>query len=82
MTKNAKRTSEPMASMAARTLADENASAIQRRLAGSVLSQSSTGNETGAEMETVAGRVLQNPFYSDLTRSLAGSIVSQSHKKR
>lgn len=82
MPKNDKRTSESMASVAARTLGDENASAIQRRLAGSVLSQSSTDNETGAEMESVAGRVLQSSCYSHLTRSLAGSVVSQSNKKR
>lgn len=79
---NKKQTSSDVAKHAAATLRDPNASAIAKSLAGSALSQSSTGKQTGAVMEEKAGKVLQSEKYSDSTKTLAGSVVSQSEKKR
>jgi hypothetical protein len=79
---NSKTSSENIASEAAKVLRQENASAIQRQLAGSVLSQASTGKQTGSQMEDIASKVLQSEKYSDLTKSLAGSVLSQSNKGR
>jgi predicted TIM-barrel enzyme len=82
MTDNKKQTSASIASQAAATLSDPNASAIAKSLAASALSQSGTGRQTGAEMEDKASRVLASSKYSDDTKTLAGSVVSQSNKKR
>lgn len=82
MSMNKKSTSPGVASLAARTLADENASAIARRLAGSVLSQTGTANQTGADMETTASNVLSSPKYSDDTKTLAASVLAQSNNER
>lgn len=71
-----------MASDAAKILQDENASAIQKRLAGSVLSQVNKTHETGKEMETIASNVLKSEKYSEETKSLAASVLSQSDKQR
>ncbi|MFD3231710.1 hypothetical protein [Rahnella aceris] len=79
---NSKQTSKAVAAQAAKTLNDPNASAIQRSLAGSALSQSKTGKETGKAMEAKAATALENPRSSALTRQLAGSVVSQSDKNR
>lgn len=79
---NKKKSSKKMASNAASVLKDTNASKIQKTLAGSVLSQASTSNQTGSEMETVASKVLQSDKYNDETKSLAASVLSQSNKKR
>ncbi|WP_027176055.1 hypothetical protein [Desulfovibrio aminophilus] len=79
---NPKRSSAAVASLAAQVLQDGNSSGVQRRLAGSVLSQTNTGNQTGAELEGLASRVLQSEKYNDLTQALAGSVLSQSNKAR
>jgi hypothetical protein len=82
MTFNAKKSSSTLASQAAATLRDSNASAIAKRLAGSVLSQAQSHNQTGKAMETTASQVLRSPKYSEETKALAASVVSQSNKSR
>lgn len=79
---NKKRTSPKVASLAAQTLNNPNASLVAKRLAGSALSQKSTSNQTGAEMEGFASHVVQSKKYSDETKILAASVLSQSNKKR
>ncbi|WP_374401743.1 hypothetical protein [Niveibacterium sp.] len=79
---NSKRTSAPEAAKAAQVLRDPQSSAVQRQIAGSVLSQRATGRVTGPEVEHKAGRVLESNHYNSTTRSLAGSAVSQSDKNR
>ncbi|WP_404704841.1 hypothetical protein [Yersinia vastinensis] len=80
--KNTKKTSQSVASQAAKILKDPNASAIEKSLAGSAPSQSSTNNQTGAHMEDVASQVLANSKYSEQTKTLAGSVLAQANKKR
>jgi hypothetical protein len=82
MSKNPKRTSPGVASLAASTLRNHRASQIAKTLAGSVLSQAGTDNETGAELEDVASRVLHSNKYSDDTKTLAASVLSQSNNRR
>lgn len=82
MARNRKRTSSKVASDAAETLRDPNASKTAKSLAGSALAQSGTSKQTGAEMEDKASQVLSSPKYSDDTKKLAGSVLSQSNKKR
>ncbi|MBO0950629.1 hypothetical protein [Fibrella forsythiae] len=82
MAKNSKTTSPSIASQAAKTLGDPNASATAKKLAASALSQVNKGNQTGSDMETVASKVLNSPKYSDETKDLAASILSQSNKDR
>ncbi|CNF53251.1 hypothetical protein [Yersinia mollaretii] len=79
---NTKKTSASVAAQAAQILKDPNASAIEKSLAGSALSQSRTDNQTGAHMEDVASQVLANPKYSEQTKTLAGSVLAQANKKR
>lgn len=79
---NTKKTSNEMASLAAKILADPKASKIAKELAGSTLSQVNRTNQTGSEMEDKASKVLQSNKYSDDTKSLAASVLSQSNKKR
>lgn len=79
---NNKRTSKKLASNAAKTLSDKNASDIQKQLAASVLSQRKRSNQTGSEMEDKASMVLSSDKYSDETKALAGSVLSQSNKER
>ncbi|WP_440481965.1 hypothetical protein [Serratia marcescens] len=79
---NNKQTSKSVASTAAQTLKNPNASAIQKSLAGSALAQSGTSKQTGASMEAKASAALDNPRSAALTRTLAGTVVSQSDKKR
>jgi hypothetical protein len=79
---NKKETSQEIASMAAKTLTDKNASATAKKLAGSALSQSNSSKQTGAELEDLASKVLKSSKYSDDTKSLAGSVLSQSNKER
>ena len=80
--KNTKRSSKQTSTLAARTLADNNASKTAKSLAGSVISQAGTAKQTGAELEDLASKVLTSDKYSDDTKSLAGSVLSQSNKKR
>ena len=77
---NKKQSSKELAQEAAQILNDPNASDIQKQLAGSVLSQSSTGNQTSDKMETVASDVLKSKKYNKTTKKLAGSVLSQSNK--
>ncbi|SIS90598.1 hypothetical protein [Phaeovulum vinaykumarii] len=79
---NRKGTSSQVASLAADTLFKPGSSQVARKLAGSVLSQSRTDRQTGAEMEDLASKVLRSNRYSDKTKALAGSVLSQSNKKR
>jgi hypothetical protein len=78
---NKKTSSQKALSEAAKILQDKNSSGIQKKLAGSVLSQADPNKQTGAEMETIASQVLQSTKYSDDTKSLAGSVLSQSNKE-
>ncbi|NTE33440.1 hypothetical protein [Agrobacterium tumefaciens] len=82
MSNNKKQTSSDIASAAAATLSDPNASAIAKSLAASALAQSGTGKQTGAEMEDKAAKVLASSKYSDETKAFAGSVLSQSNKSR
>jgi hypothetical protein len=82
MAKNTKQTSDRIATLAAETLHDANASKIARRLAGSALAQSNGSKQTGADMETLASKVLQSDKYADATKELAASVLSQSNKSR
>jgi len=77
-----KSTGGKVASTAGRTLANPNASAIQRSLAGSALAQVGTDKTTGKAMEAKASAALHNPNASATTKQLAGSVTSQSIKKR
>ena len=80
--KNTKTTSAKIASDAAKTLKDPNASAIAKQLAGSALSQANKSHQTGKEMEDMASKVLASKKYSDQTKELAASVLSQSVKER
>jgi predicted TIM-barrel enzyme len=82
MSKNNKQSTPKVASLAAATLNDKNASQIAKSLAGSVIAQAHSGKQTGAEMESKASKVLQSEKYSDDTKTLAASLVSQSNKER
>lgn len=82
MNKNSKTTSKNVASIAAQVLKNDDASNIQKKLAGSALSQRNSSNQTGAEMESIASKVLKSEKYSETTKELAASILSQSNKER
>ncbi|MEZ8095253.1 hypothetical protein ACED51_14265 [Photobacterium swingsii] len=79
---NNKSTSKPMASKASDVLRSPHATNIQRSLAASALSQSSTSKQTSSQMETVASKVLTSSKYNATTKSLAATVLSQSNKKR
>ncbi|RQN07948.1 hypothetical protein EHW71_14970 [Clostridium butyricum] len=79
---NKKTTSKKISSKAGSILSNPNSSYIQRKLAASALSQSSTNKQTGKNMETLASKALNSPKYNDLTKSLAASVLSQSNSKR
>ena len=79
---NKKQSSPQMASTASQVLRDKNSSAIQRELAGSVLSQSNSNKQTSAQMETTASNVLTSNKYNEQTKGLAASVLSQSNKER
>ncbi len=82
MSKNTKQSSPKTTHLAATTLANPDASKIAKQLAGSVLSQTGSAKQTGADLEAAASKVLQSEKYSDDTKSLAGSVLSQSNKDR
>ncbi|WP_145587749.1 hypothetical protein [Yersinia rochesterensis] len=82
MSKNKKKTSAPVAAQAAIILKDPNASALEKSLAGSALSQTNTDNQTGVYMEDVAAQVLANPESTEKAKTLAGSVLAQANKKR
>jgi hypothetical protein len=79
---NKKTTSERIASLAAKVLADDNSSTIAKQLAGSALAQVQKDKQTGSELEDIASQVLKSKKYSEDTRKLAASILSQSNKQR
>lgn len=79
---NSKQSGDKIAEQASAILRSGSSSAIQKSLAGSVLSQSSTGKMTGKTMETMASNVMNSSKYSELTKSLAASVLSQSDRKR
>ena len=78
---NNKQSGSKAASLASKTLTNPHASALQKSLAGSVLSQSGTGKQTSKTIETKSSGALRNGQASSVTKSLAGSAVSQSPKK-
>lgn len=82
MPKNTKQTSSKVASLASKILRSDSASAIQKELAGSAMSQASTSKQTGADMEAKASRVLDSDKYSATTKTLAASVLAQSNKER
>lgn len=79
---NKKKTSKSGASLAAKTLKNNSASNTAKKLAGSVLSQTKSSNQTGAKLEDLASTVLTSKKYNSETKTLAGSVLSQSNKKR
>ena len=82
MSRNTKQSSPVVTKLAATTLSDPSASKVAKSLAASVLAQSHTPKQTGAEIETVASKVMQSEKYSTETKTLAGSVLSQSNKER
>lgn len=82
MTKNLTKSSEAVASEAAKVLHNPNASKTAKSLAGSVLSQADGAKQTGAALEDKAAKVVDGPNCSEETKSLAGSVLSQSNKDR
>lgn len=78
---NKKKTSSKVATKASGILKNKNASKIQKKLAGSALSQSKTKNQTSSEIENVASSVLSSSKYSKKTKEIAGSVLSQSGGK-
>lgn len=77
-----KSTGTKAASTASRVLSNSSASAIQRSLAASVLSQTGNSKVTGKTMETKASAALQSAKSSVVTKTLAASALSQSKKSR
>jgi len=82
VSKNTKQTSKGVASLAAVTLQNKNASKISKSLAGSALGQRSAGKQTGVKMETVASKAIQSNKTSTTTKTLAATVLAQSNKKR
>lgn len=77
-----KQSSKGMSTLASNVLNRASSSDIQKKLAGSVLSQTNTKNQTGSQLETVASKALSSSKYNSTTKQLAGSVLSQSNKKR
>ena len=82
MSVNTKQTSKVVATLASHTLHDPKASAIEKSLAASALSQSHSTHQTGAEMEHKASLVLHDPKASKEAKTLAASVVAQANKER
>lgn len=82
MSNNTKKTGDSLSSLAAKTLHNPNASAIQKALAGSALSQTGSTKQTSGSMEHKASAALNNPNSAALTKQLAGSVLAQSNKGR
>ncbi len=80
MSKNSKLSGPKATTLAATTLANPNASATAKSLAGSVVAQAHTGKQSGTAIESKASMVLQSEKFSQETKSLAGSVLSQSRK--
>ena len=82
MARNNKKSSKRVSHIAAQTLNNPEASPIQKSLAGSVLSQTGTANQTSGELQTIASAALKDPSSDETTQTLAGSVVSQSTPDR
>lgn len=78
---NQKQTGSKISSLAGKTLANDNASQIQKNLAGSALAQSGTTKTTSKSIEAKASTALHSQKSNSTTKSLAGSVVSQSNRK-
>lgn len=81
MPNNTKKTSSTIASPATGVLKDPNASAIQKSLTGSALSQSGNSNQTGGKMEPTASKFLNSHKYNYQTKTLTASVLSQANKE-
>lgn len=75
---NDKQTSEDIASLASDVMNDDNATADEKSLAGSALSQSNTSKGTTGDVASLASEILRNPNSSPKGKKLAGSVLSQS----
>ncbi|MGY4720449.1 hypothetical protein [Naumannella cuiyingiana] len=80
MTNNPDETGSTTASEAGEILADPNASAEDRSIAGSDLSQRSTGDQTSERVASEAGEVLSDPNATEEERSVAASDLAQSRR--
>ena len=81
MGKNTKHTSAKVGSLAGKVLQDDRASARDKKLAASALSQMRPGAETSDALAKQAARVLESDKVSATTATLAGSILAQSEHK-
>lgn len=75
---NEKISSPRMTKLASKILHDSNSTAIEKSLAGSVLSQASKGRETSPELRQMASGVMHGSEYSQDAKSLAGSVLAQA----
>ncbi|MBN1837873.1 MAG: hypothetical protein JW820_18595 [Spirochaetales bacterium] len=66
--------------LAALILADDKETKTARALAGSILSQSGAGRQTGARLGSLASKVMKSTKYSEDTKTLAGSVLAQPIK--
>jgi len=82
MSKNTKKTSPNIATLASETLRDASSSKMAKSLAASALAQANTQKQTGSELEEQASRVLQSNKYNKTTKKLAATVLSQSNKDR
>jgi len=78
---NNKKTSSKITGIASSILKNKSSSKIQKKLAGSALSQSKTNNQTSSKIEGLASSVLSSSKYSETTKQIAGSVLSQSGGK-
>ncbi|MBP4141988.1 hypothetical protein J3S90_09250 [Flavobacterium sp. P4023] len=78
---NSKKSSQSVTKIASEVLRDPSSSQISKSLAGSVLSQANTQNQTSDQMERIASKALQSDKYNETTKTLAGSVLSQSNGK-
>lgn len=79
---NRKTTSNKISTLAAKTLKNANASAAQKSLAASALSQANPKHQTGTNVETFASNVMKSSKYNSTTKTLAASVLAQSNKAR
>lgn len=79
---NDKVTSERVSKIAAEVLRNPRASAIQKSLAASALSQRDASKQTGPKAEDLAHKVMRGKRYAALTRTLAASVLAQAVKER
>lgn len=70
-------TSRGVASKAGSALQNPNASATQKSLAGSALSQSGNSKQTSARVAEKASDALRDGRTNGVTKTLAGSVLTQ-----